>query len=51
MNSQRVGIFIAASDNALSRAVGSVVSVGVGLYLIVGAGLAVILLGSALRKE
>jgi len=40
-----------ASDNALFRAVGSVVSVGVGLYLIVGAGLAVILLGAALRKE
>lgn len=40
-----------ASDNALSRVVGSVLSVGVGLYLIVGAGVAVILLGSALRRE
>lgn len=40
-----------ASDNALSRAVGSVVSVGVGLYLIVLAGIAVVLLGAALRRE
>lgn len=40
-----------ASDNPLTRAVGSVVSVGIGLYLIVIAGLVVLVLGSALRKE
>jgi hypothetical protein len=40
-----------ASDNPLTRAVGSVVSIGVGLYLIVIAGLAVLVLGSAFRKE
>lgn len=40
-----------ASDNALTRAVGSAVSVGFGLYLIVIAGLAVLILGSAIRKE
>ncbi len=41
----------AGSDSSLSMSVSSIVSVGVGLYLIVGAGVAVILLGFLLRKE
>jgi hypothetical protein len=39
------------AENPLSQSLGSIVSIGIGLYVIVVAGIAIILLGFILQKE